>query len=265
LNERRVKSVGRPQYSRPAAHTSRRRSSGPSLPQIPARYILFVIGVVLILFGFYRMFLITKIVVTAPSRGELIQQEAKAIQQGSMQQGNLVTLSAGKFSDSLKKVDPLILSVELKRKWFHTLVIIVNLKQPGIGWTTGNQSYLVDRDGTIIDVFPQGSTLPAVIDDSNLPVKIGQRIVSTKFVSFVTELTPALLASGIKPTKIEVKDTTVDLYVTTDKNYQLIFDTSRAAPDEIVDLKGVLATLAAQKRVPTAYIDLRIPSKAYYK
>lgn len=265
MNERRVRSVGRPQYNRPAARSSRRRSSGPSLPQIPTRYLIFGLAIVLLLFGLYRMFAISKIVVTAPSRGELIQQEAKTIEQGSLRQGNLVTLSAGKFSDALKKVDPLILSVELRRKWFHTLVIIVNLKQPGLGWTTGNQSYLVDRDGTVIDIFPVGSTLPVVIDDSNLPVKVGQRIVSTKFVSFISEVTPALLASGIKSTKLEVKDTTVDLYITTDKNYQLIFDTSRPAADEIVDLKSVLATLTVQKRIPTTYIDLRIPSKAYYK
>lgn len=265
MSERRVRSVGRPQYSRPAARTGRRRSSGFSLPQIPSRYLLFGIGIVLVLFGLYRVFAITTIRVVSPSRGEQIQAEARVIQQGSLRQGNLVTLSAGKFSEAMKKADPLILSVELKRKWLHTLVIVVNLKQPGLGWTTGNQSYLVDRDGTVIDTFPQGSALPLVIDDSNLPVKVGQRIVSTKFVSFVSELMPSLVASGVKPTKLEVKETTVDLYVTTDKNYQLIFDTSRSAADELVDLKGVVATLTAQKRTPTAYIDLRIPSKAYYK
>lgn len=260
-----MRSVGRPQYGRPGARIGRRRTSSFSLPQIPTRYLLFGFGIVLILYGLYRAFAITTISVISPSRGDLIQAEAKVIEQGSVRQGNLVTLSAGKFNDALKKADPLILSVELKRKWFHTLVIVVNLKQPGLGWTTGNQAYLVDRDGTVIDVFPQGSTLPVVIDDSNLPVKVGQRIVSTKFVSFVSELMPSLVSSGVKPTKLEVKETTVDLYVTTDKNYQLIFDTSRSAADELVDLKGVLTTLTAQKRVPTAYIDLRIPSKAYYK
>ena len=243
----------------------RRRSNTFTLPSIPPRYIVFFVGIVLILFGLYRAFAITKISVTSPSRGAEIQAEAKTIKQGSLKQGNLVTLNAGQFSDALKKADPLILSVELKRKWFHTLVIVVNLKQPGLGWTTGNQSYLVDRNGTIIDVFPQGSTLPVVIDNANLPVKVNQRIVSTKFVSFVADMAAGLPQTGLKPAKIEVKETTVDLYVTTDKNYQIIFDTSRSASDELTDLRGVLATLVAQKKTPAAYIDLRIPSKAYYK
>ncbi len=264
MSERRVRSVGRPQYSSPATRSSR-RSASKSLPQIPARYVLFGIGLVLILFGFYAVFAINTINVMSPSRGVEIKAEALKIKQGSLRQGNLLTLGAGKFADDLKKSDPLILSVELKRKWFHTLQIVVNLKQPGIGWVTGNQSYLVDRDGTIIDLFPAGSSLPVVIDDSNLPVKISQRIVATKFVSFVVDLIPHLPEYGLGVTKIEVKETTVDLYVTTNKGYQLIFDTSRSANDELTDLKGVLALITTQKKTPTSYIDLRIPNKAYFK
>jgi cell division septal protein FtsQ len=235
------------------------------LPQIPARYVLFAIGIVLVLFGLYAAFAIKTIEVRSPSRGAEIKAEALKIKQGSLRQGNLALLGAGQFADDLKKSDPLILSVELKRRWFHTLQIVVNLKQPGIGWTTGNQSYLVDRDGTIIDSFPAGSALPVVVDDSNLPVKISQRIVATKFVTFVTELIPHIPEYGLSVTKVEVKETTVDLYVTTNKGYQLIFDTSRNASDELADLKGVMALITSQKKTPTAYIDLRIPNKAYFK
>lgn len=264
MSERRVRSVGRPQYNRPASR-SRRRSVSRGLPQIPGRYILFAIALVLILFGLYATFAINTIEVRSPSRGVEIKAEALKIKQGSLRQGNLVTLRAGKFADDLKTRDPLILSVELKRKWFHTLQIVVNLKQPGLGWTTGNQTYLVDRDGTIIDSFPAGSSLPVVIDDSNLPVKISQRIVSTKFVTFVADIIPHISEYGLAVSKIEVKETTVDLYVTTNKGYQLIFDTSRNASDELADLKGVLALITSQKKTPTTYIDLRIPNKAYFK
>ena len=264
MSERRVRSAGRPQYNRPATR-ARSRSISKGVPQIPSRYVLFAIALVLILFGFYEAFAIHTIEVKSPSRGDEIKAEAMKIKQGSLRQGNLVTLGAGQFADDLKKKDPLILSVELKRKWFHTLQIVVNLKQPGLGWTTGNQSYLVDRDGTIIDAFPIGSLLPVVIDDSNLPVKIGQRIVATQFVTFVVELIPHIPEYGPVVTKIVVKETTVDLYVTTNKGYQIIFDTSRNAIDELADLKGVLASIATQKKSPTSYIDLRIPNKAYFK
>lgn len=265
MNERRVRPVGRPQYTRPAARSSRRRSTNVRFSAIPLRYVFFAIGLVLILFGLYKTFAITTIAVTSPSRAVEIEAKAKTIKQESWRQGTLVTIDTEKFGADLKRADPLILSVEIKRKWFHTLEIIVNLKQPGLGWTTGNQTYLIDRDGTVIDVFPTGSTLPVVIDNSNLPIAVGKRIVSTKFVTFVSNVTAGISSVGLKPVKLEVKETTVDLYMTTDKNYQLIFDTTRNANDELQDLRGVLDTLAKQKRTPASYIDLRIPNKAYYK
>lgn len=265
MNERRVRAVGRPQYGRPTSRPTRGRSTGPSLPPIPPRYAIFCIGLVLVLFGFYKLFQINTIAVVAPSRGDVIKAEALQIKQGSLKQGNLATLNAGQFEAKLKGMDPLILNAQIQRRWLHTLRIVINLKQPGIGWVTGNQSYLVDRDGTVIDALPADTSLAVVTDDSNLPVKIGQRIVTGSFVGFVDDIMPKIVASGYKVTKLEVKETTIDLYVTTDKGYQLIFDTSRDAAGEIADLRGVQATLASQKKAPTTYIDLRIPNKAYWK
>ena len=62
-----------------------------------------------------------------------------------------------------------------------------------------------------------------------------------------------------------MKESTLDLYAKTDKGYVVIFDTSRPVGEGIGDLKVVLASLAAQKRTPAEYIDLRVSGKAYYK
>jgi hypothetical protein len=64
---------------------------------------------------------------------------------------------------------------------------------------------------------------------------------------------------------MDVKETTFDLHVTTDKGYKLIMDTSRPVEEGTRDLKAVLALLASQKKAPTEYVDLRIAGKAYYK
>jgi cell division septal protein FtsQ len=111
--------------------------------------------------------------------------------------------------------------------------------------------------------LPSGSTLPVVVDGSNLPVQKGQQVVTANFVTFCNDLLANLPSTGLSATGLRVQDTTFDLYVKTNKGYQLIFDTTRPAADEIADLKTVLHTLAG--KAPTQYIDMRISGKAYYQ
>jgi len=180
-----------------------------------------------------------------------------------MTQDNLLTLSTGKLTSDLITLDPQLKAVEIHRLWPHGITVIVTEKQPALGWSTGNQNYLLDRDGTVIGTLPNGSNLPTVVDGSNLPVQKGQQVVTASFVTFCSELLADLPQTGIGVTGLRVQDTTFDLYVQTNKNYQLIFDTTRPAADEVADLERVEKTLAG--KVPAQYIDMRITGKAYYQ
>ncbi len=153
----------------------------------------------------------------------------------------------------------------MKRKWFHGVIVTATLKQPSLGWSTGNQIYVLDKDGTVIGVAAGSVSFPVVYDGSNLPVAVGQRVASVHFVDFVSSIVPALAASGITVTRLDIKDTTFDLAAQTNKGYRLLFDTSRGAAEEVADLNAVQRLLVTQKRTPAEYIDLRIAGKAYYK
>lgn len=210
-------------------------------------------------------FAITTITVKVPSRGGEIKAEVAKLLDTSWRQRNLITLDSGEVVSELQQIDPLIRSAELRRQWPHGVVVNVTLKQPSLGWSTGNQQYLLDRDGTAIGVLPPGSTLPVVVDGSNLPIKLGQRVASARFVSFAAAAVPAISSAGITVTGLSIQETTLDLTVTTNKGYRLVLDTGRTIEEEIVDLKAVLALLASKKGQPAEYIDLRIAGKAYYK
>jgi cell division septal protein FtsQ len=216
-------------------------------------------------YGLLRLFAINTVVVNSPGRGVEIRAEATKLIADSWQQGNLVTLNDDRLGSKLQLADPLLKSVQVRRRWFHTVIITATLKQPSLGWSSDNQRYLLDRDGTAIGVLPAGSVLPVVNDGSNLPVKTGTRVTTSRFVAFVGELVPALAANGIGATSLDVKETTLDLSVTTNKGYRLIFDTGRTVAEEMADLKAVLGLLATQKKTPAEYIDLRVSGKAYYK
>ena len=111
-----------------------------------------------------------------------------------------------------------------------------------------------------------GLTLPVVEESTNLPVKIGDRVVPASFIGFCSGLIETLpKKSGLQITGMRVPDTTSELYVVTNRGYYLKFDTTRSSSEQVGDLKIVLDTLARQKKTPAEYIDLRIAGKAYYK
>ncbi len=212
-----------------------------------------------------QIFAIKTVTVKASSRIPEIQLAATKAIAENWRQDNLITFNSDALAAKLRASDPMISSVAVRRQWPSGITLNVILKDPSIGWSSGNQSFDIDLDGTVIGAMPAGSALPIVVDGSNLPVNPGQKVVSSKFVAYIQEIVPALTAAGVKVTQLQVKDTTLDLYVTTDKGYYLILDTGRPASETISDLKQVITALAAQKRLPLEYIDLRIPNKAYYK
>jgi cell division septal protein FtsQ len=229
------------------------------------RLIILVILVAAAGYGVAHLFAITNIEVQGPGGAGEVSGDVKRIIGSSWGMHNLLTFNDAALMSKLQQADPAIRSVKVARRPWHTLVVTVTLKQPSLGWSTGNQLYLLDSDGTVIGLFPGGSKLPTVVDASNLPVKNGQQVVSDHFVAFVQELMPALAAAGYRVGTFSIKDTTLDLTVTTDKGYSLIFDTSRSAGDEVRDLKSVQVLLKQQNKTPGSYIDLRIAGKAYWK
>jgi len=267
--ERRVRSDGRPVYGRAQAlgsRPSRRGQTHPRLSPLQGRLLL-ALGVLAVAgWGVGQLFALRTIRVEAPARQAAITTEVRTLTSASVWQGNLLTLNAQALGSKLQQADPSLRSVSIQRHWLHAITVTVTLKQPSLQWSTGNQIYVLDRDGTVIGQ-PAGTAagLPLVYDGSNLPVQIGQQAVSSHFIEFVEQLVPGLAADGVTVTRLDIKDTTLDLSAQTNKGYRLLFDTSRGADDEIADLKAVQRLLAAQKKTPADYIDLRVAGKAYYK
>jgi len=240
------------------------RRTGASLVQ---KRLLVLVAVVLVGgFGLIKTFDINKVTVSASSRADQIQTEVVKLTHDSWGQGNLLTMDEGELVSKLQLADPQIRTVEVRREWPHGLKVSAVLKQPSMGWSSGDQRYLLDSDGTAIGMLPAGSPLPVVNDGSNLPVQVGRQVCGPRFVTFVTQLMPALAANGYQVTSLDIKDTTFDLTASTNKGYKLVFDTSRPVADEMGDLKSVLTLLTSQKHpAPTQYLDLRIAGRAYYK
>ncbi len=267
MNNQRHVRTARPIYGRPPVSRNRRptRKRTFSVGLMPKRVIFLIILIIAVGLGLKQLFTVKTVSVESTTHKAEITREVQSIISTNWMQSNLLTFSSDRLTKQLQNIDPIIKSVTVSQQWPSGVSLKVTLKRPSLGWTSGNQSYLLDRDGTVIGPLPTGQSLPVVLDDSNLPVQLGQRVTSTQFVGFTIDVASALASLKLGPTKLEIKDTTLDLYATTPGGYQLIFDTSRSSVDEVADLKAILAALAAQKKQPAQYIDLRVVGKAYYK
>lgn len=268
MNQRRVRPMGRQIYGRQQSYQrpGRSRPARPALSLWQRRSLLLLVVSVAAGWGLWHQFEIRNIQVKASGgAGEAVKADTQKILSGSALMGNLLTLNEQVLESKLQQAEPALRSVAIARRPWHTVVITATLKQPSLGWSSGDQQYLLDSDGTVIGAFPGGSGYATVVDGSNLPVQSGQQVVSPHFVAFVQALAPGLKAAGYGIKSLSINDTTLDLTVVTGKGYNLVFDTSRNAGDELSDLRSVQTLLTQQKKTPASYIDLRIAGKAYWK
>ena len=236
-----------------------------SVGMVPRRAVIIMVLLLGAGYGLKQLFTLNDVLITGPGASVQTRTVAGQALDAAWTQRNAVTFDEARLSRDMLKLDPSIKSAQASLRWPHGVSVKVALKLPSLGWTTGNQSYLLDHDGTIIGPLPTGQTLPVVIDQSNLPVQLGQRVASPQFVSFVKDISTTMASLKLGPTKLTVKDTTLDLYATTTPGYAILFDTTRPAIAEAADLQTILQALAAQKKQPAEYIDVRIVGKAYYK
>jgi cell division septal protein FtsQ len=146
-------------------------------------------------------------------------------------------------------------------------VLEMTERQPLLAWKSGVQVFALDVEGVAVSYQSDvGLKLPVVEDSTNLPVKIGDRVVPARFVSFATGVIATMpKKTGLQITGLRIPDTTSELYVVTSRKFFIKFDTTREVDEQVGDLKAVLDTLSKQNKTPAEYIDLRIAGKAYYK
>ncbi len=154
--------------------------------------------------------------------------------------------------------------IALGRNLFQaSLIIKVTERATAIIWQTNNEKFLINREGVVYDYAPLASPLPEVVDLKNVPIDLGQRVVTAEFVDFITGLVSnfaAKAATSIK--RITVPETTFEVEVETEKGFRVILDTTRSPEAQLDNLVKVLQVVGD---APLQYVDLRIADRIYYK
>lgn len=266
-DQRRVKAMSRPTaiYGRP--QPVRQRRNPPEI-KLNLRAVAAVVIVIVAVVWWWRFFTVKQIVVTGSRNysSSLVTAATQAEIKRHWWWHNLTLVNTSGLQKDLLSSQPQLADVAISRRWPGSLELKVTERNPNLAWLTGGNSYLLSQEGIIIASSNNSTVkLPVVVDTSNLPVRLGDKVAPAGFVQFCLDVIRLLPKQGLQVTKMQIPATTNEVYVTTNKNFYIKFDTTRLASDEVGDLTKVLTLLKTQNKQPAEYIDLRIDGSAYYK
>lgn len=140
------------------------------------------------------------------------------------------------------------------------LLLKATERQPAINWRSDENTYLIDKEGIVLEQSADGS-LPLVVDNAGLPVELSQQAVPAQFVEFAT----IVAASDIDMRHMRIVETSSELYAELDSGYYVRFSTNEDANTQIDSLRRTQELARERGDSIDEYIDVRIPHKAYYR
>lgn len=181
---------------------------------------------------------------------------------------NILFFSADKAKERLLVDCPEIKDAVIYRGIPNALKIVVLEHDGALVWESGGTAFLISSAGIVAKkIEPSEMTnytqMPRILDLKNLPVVIGQQLVSGNFVSFTKNIFAGMPESvNLKAAHAAVEETTFDLSVYTDAGFFIRLNTVRSSRRQLENLRAVLAE---KKSDIHEYVDLRIDGWAYYK
>lgn len=259
-------------YRQPSIYSRTKEQEAPSRNRKKFFWVLFL-AVILCILGYLIFFSSifeirkTSINQTKYINRATLEKQITDFQEKSFLNRNLLILSKRKMDKGLEQF-PGVESVEISKKYFHNLEIVIKERIPIFVWQVQDQKYLVDRTGLIWGEYEDKfSDKLVVIDQKMVPIEIGEKPVPANFSRFIEELGNDFTAqTNAKITRIEVADTTNEIKVFSDSTWYVYFDTTKTAHNQLINLGRILAEFQRNpKKKGLEYIDLRLDNKIFYK
>lgn len=230
------------------------------------RPLLVFVGVIALLYVILFSPLFKVRTITVRGNRELtvaeLTKQSQTILAGSFLGTNSIFVNTDGLGKQLKENNYQLENVRVERTLLGGVRITVKEQQATLQWRSGSSVFVLSGNGVAYAQLGKvDKALPVIEDSTNLPVKIGQKIVPSSFVEFARNADQQLATIGLKSSNKSVAETTTELYVKTDKGYTIKFDTTRSLDEQLGDFRAVLA----KKITPKEYVDLRIAGRVFYK
>ena len=190
---------------------------------------------------------------------------------------SLLGLSERRLSDDLAAAFPAITDISVNKEFFHGLTINFEKRLPlGLWCPKGDPSgpagtvcYFFDKEGIIYKEAPQteGALILKVINFENLDVLPGQKVLSGDILNFIIAFNGHINESeNLKMIEYKIKPAPdIDFEAVTGGGWSVYIDPSRSAAEAAANLFTVLNESVKNNADNLLYVDLRIPSRIFYK
>ncbi|MDQ6671168.1 MAG: FtsQ-type POTRA domain-containing protein [Chloroflexota bacterium] len=173
---------------------------------------------------------------------------------------------------------PLVQSAEVNVVLPGTVEVTIVERQPAAFWQSGGESYLVDRQGTILKPVdsdtqqaracagqpcdPRLAPMPVVAQVDGPPLVAGSQVDASALAASA-RLAALLPRVGVEPLGFEWSLDT-GLEVPTRDGWRARFDDQASVDEQVASLRAIRAELA-RTRAPAALIDLRFLDRPYLR
>lgn len=155
-----------------------------------------------------------------------------------------------------------------------TLSAEIRFRTPVFTWKdVGGKDQFVDQDGVLfsknLDPAVNVNKLIKIEDQSGVVLEAGSSVLTANLVQFVGTLhsrLPTVYGENTKAERVIIPKSTREVQVQmSGSTYLIKFNSTRNLDEQIGELQSLLTFMKANNTTPSAYIDLRIPHKAFYK
>jgi len=210
---------------------------------------------------FSSFFKINKIIVV--NNQVLLEDDiVKFLGERNINNKNLFLLNTNQVQDVLKNYYQRIEDVRVYKIFPSELKIKIQEKPSTVVWQVGDQRYMLDNNGYVISGVKEDLKMPIVVDQAELPIKIGDRIVTKNFIDFVNTADESLKKRfGLGVDIYSVNQTTFELKAHINSGYYIVFDTD----SDIIEQLDKLTKIFQQGEIAKEYIILSINGRVIIK
>jgi len=189
---------------------------------------------------------------------------------------NLFILSKNQIKSELVAAFPTITGINIKKELFHGLIINFEKRvqigiwcQPNTDPTLADNCYYFDKEGIIFKEAPQteGTLILKIKDYENKKVSLGNQILNNSQLKFITDFNNEIIKNNqIKITEFKIgPSVNSNLEAISDRGWSIYLDQNQDPALEANNLFTILNEVIKDKASNLEYIDLRIPSRVFYK